>query len=231
MEKYLEDRCHTLSIPGLINSNFYFFGLYTVFLIVGGIYLIFNVKSQFLLWLNGNHTLFLDFFFKNITFLGDGLFIAILLIPMGIIKIRIALHSLMAYLSGGLAAQIFKRIFQEPRPVAWFDDHSLLHFVEGVRVYSNHSFPSGHTATAFAFFAFLSVTFKSKPLGILFFLLAVSVGLSRIYILQHFFVDVYFGSLAGTLMFLIGYYFLDKLRVRKSTKWFNKPLITVFKKS
>ena len=46
---------------------------------------------------------------------------------------------------------------------------------------------------------------KKKPLGILFFLLAVIVGLSRIYLSQHFFMDIYFGSIVGVVITSILY--------------------------
>jgi membrane-associated phospholipid phosphatase len=48
-----------------------------------------------------------------------------------------------------------------------------------------------------------------KPISILFFLLAIACGYSRLYLGQHFFADVYAGSIVGTLL-SVGLYMLGK---------------------
>jgi membrane-associated phospholipid phosphatase len=67
------------------------------------------------------------------------------------------------------------------------------------------SFPSGHTATAFAFMVVLSLCLKHRLLTVLFSFIALSVGISRIYLLQHFGWDVAIGAAVGTLCAWVSY--------------------------
>jgi membrane-associated phospholipid phosphatase len=90
------------------------------------------------------------------------------------------------------------------RPSKYFElyESVQLHLVEGVNLHSLQSFPSGHTATAFSVFFFLALILKSKPLKFSMFLLAIIVAYSRVYISQHFLVDITAGSIiAVTVMF------------------------------
>ena len=91
------------------------------------------------------------------------------------------------------------------RPVAQMDN-SLLHFVEGVDVQTLYSFPSGHTATAFAMAITLSLLIKHRGLSVLLITLAVLVGYSRIYLLQHFLIDVTAGAFVGIITSFTVYY-------------------------
>ncbi|MFP4370012.1 MAG: phosphatase PAP2 family protein, partial [Candidatus Kapaibacterium sp.] len=183
----------------ILYDNRYFFIPYAIFLLFGGIALTVYPKGEILIWLNGHHSDFLDHFFKYFTLLGDGMFFLFFLLPLMMVKIRFALHGLSAYLMSGMFAQIFKRFFNEPRPKKWFAEVDLLHFVEGVNVHSYYSFPSGHTSAGFSLFLFLSFIIKNNYLKSVFFLMAVCVGFSRVYLLQHFFIDIYFGSVVGVV--------------------------------
>ncbi|MDH5599438.1 MAG: phosphatase PAP2 family protein, partial [Cyclobacteriaceae bacterium] len=40
---------------------------------------------------------------------------------------------------------------------------------------------------------------KNKYISALSFILALTVGFSRVYLLQHFFVDIYFGAILGVI--------------------------------
>lgn len=64
-----------------------------------------------------------------------------------------------------------------------------------------NSFPSGHSLGAFALFSLLAF-FLPKRSGYVtaMFFLAISVGVSRVYLVQHFWQDVYAGSLVGVVL-------------------------------
>jgi membrane-associated phospholipid phosphatase len=72
-----------------------------------------------------------------------------------------------------------------------------LKLAPGLKLHQLHSFPSGHTASAFGMFYLLSVFFGSRAYSALFFTLALLVGISRVFLIQHYFEDIYFGSLTG----------------------------------
>jgi undecaprenyl-diphosphatase len=61
--------------------------------------------------------------------------------------------------------------------------------------YKYHSFPSGHTGSALAFFGVLGFAFRRSSWGFL--LLGVAIGWSRIYLNVHYFSDVMVGGVIG----------------------------------
>ncbi|MDH5380045.1 MAG: phosphatase PAP2 family protein [Cyclobacteriaceae bacterium] len=175
-------------------------------IIVGGVLVIFFNKGDMVLYLNIHHNKIADIFFKYITFLGDGL----MLIPFFLIlvfrskKESIQLLSISLFvllLSQGLKKSLFSGML---RPTAFLGKDIEWNFVEGVTVVTNNTFPSGHTLTAFAIFFFASLLINKKWAFITGFLLALSVAISRVYLLQHFFIDVYFGAILGVLAVYIG---------------------------
>lgn len=105
-------------------------------------------------------------------------------------------------LAVAVVSQIAKWLFREPRPgayadEAWFRDGVTL--VEGVRPLTGMtSFPSGHTMAAFALVTILVYLLPSRKRWWLpLWLLAVAVGISRMYLVMHFLKDVLLGSILG----------------------------------
>ena len=96
-----------------------------------------------------------------------------------------------------------------------------IHLVDGVHLHSSHSFPSGHTTGAFALFGTLALMAK-KPLWKLFWLLlACLVGYSRMYLSQHFLIDVTVGSFIGMTAAVLCWWWLQHYRA----SWLDRPLI------
>jgi membrane-associated phospholipid phosphatase len=216
------------SLKKLFTENKYFYYSYFLFLIAGAATLLFIDKGDVVLFLNGNHSMFYDRFFVVTTLLGDGLFYGAALLIIVLIRIRYAIIGLLAFLSSGLAAQSLKRIFDLPRPRAFFDSDAALHFVESVSVHHHHSFPSGHTASAFSLFLVLAIIARNKYLGPMFLAIAVLVALSRIYLLQHFFIDIYFGSILGVGFTTFVFVLIENYKQLKKTSWHDRPLLSLF---
>ncbi|MBC7777327.1 MAG: phosphatase PAP2 family protein [Phycisphaerae bacterium] len=92
------------------------------------------------------------------------------------------------------------------RPITYFEKKAALDNIILVpSTYMNRgqtSFPSGHTMAAFALFSLLTrmAGQKYERWGLAFALLAVLVGISRIFLAQHFLVDVIAGALLGLLL-------------------------------
>lgn len=116
---------------------------------------------------------------------------------------------------------LFKKVFASPRPGAfagesWFSDLVL---VEGVQPLTGMtSFPSGHTMGAFAlafFIVYLIPLCRKKWL--LIFILAALVGVSRIYLVMHFMVDVLQGVFLGTVIAYVICMFHYKRSVHSSS--------------
>ncbi|NVJ46415.1 MAG: phosphatase PAP2 family protein [Cytophagia bacterium] len=182
--------------------------LAAIYLVLGGILLVSTTHGDMVLWLNAHHSAAGDFFFKYWTHLGDGF----LLGAVALLFLFLNYHKFLTFLIAIAFQTVFVHIFKqwlfagEPRPKLYFQDRlAELNFVDGVTVRSFDSFPSGHTASAFTLAFFLILVAKSKSLRISIFIAAVLVGISRMYILQHFARDVYFGSLFGILSVVLAY--------------------------
>ena len=98
----------------------------------------------------------------------------------------------LAALSAALVAQALKRIFRRRRPSAELGGRSPL-----CEVPCCYSFPSGHTMTAFA----VATSFGlMSSIGALTLVLAVGIGISRIYLGAHYPFDVIVGAVVGGTM-------------------------------
>jgi len=209
-----------------IKANPWFLWLFVLFLAAGAVGLLVFSKGEVVLLVNENHEPGWSLFFRYTTFLGDGLVITIAIVMLFLYKTGMALTGLLAHaLTGGIVQFCKKVVFAEwVRPIRYFGEEQSLQLVEGVRVNALYSFPSGHTATAFMFFCFLSLIVPDKRWGILFFLLALAAGLSRIYLVQHFFMDVYFGAIAGVAVTAAVFYFLQSSEYLQAQPWWNRPI-------
>lgn len=188
------------------NCNWYFCIL-LVFIASGFALLLTYGKAGSFISLNYYHSLWLDNIFIKYTLLGDGIF-SICVIVLSYLLIKIKKQSfalLLSLIISSFVAQILKNIFNSPRPKLFFGSNQYLHFIEGVSLSSYSSFPSGHTATAFAMATVLVCFIKNKNIHIGILIAAVLVGYSRIYLGQHFLMDVLVGALVGTLTGLISF--------------------------
>jgi membrane-associated phospholipid phosphatase len=196
----------------LFSENRVFVLAYLSLLITALVLKLIYSKEELFLIVNLNHNTIADQFFKLMTHVGDGfMFVAIVLILL-IVEYRKSILALFIYLISSQVAQFLKRVIFEdvPRPKKYFEGLQELHFVDGVQVHNMMSFPSGHTTSAFALAAFLTITSKNKNLGFLYLILAVIIGYSRMYLAQHFYEDVIMGSVIGVLSAFITCYFLQQ---------------------
>jgi membrane-associated phospholipid phosphatase len=196
--------------------------LYLVFLISCSAILLLFSKAQIHLFINHYHSRVADIFFMIFTQVGNGLtpvFIGILLL---LFSYRKALILGISTSLAGILSQICKNFIfpSEVRPKVFFDKIAELYFVPGVEVHSSHSFPSGHTTTAFCMFFVLAIFTTKNWLKVLCFIGAVLVGYSRMYLSQHFLVDVYFGSMIGMVSAMIIFLWIG----RSNRSWMDKSI-------
>lgn len=210
----------------LILKNRWFLLPYSVFLLICAVLLLSFSKPELHILLNKAHSPFFDIFFKYTTHLGDGSMIAILGIVFLFVKYRYFFAFLMGSLSAALVVNLFKKvIFDEMyRPAKYFElfETYRLHLVDGVNQHSLQSFPSGHTATAFSVFFIFALVTKSNGGKMFLLFAAVVVAYSRVYLSQHFVVDITAGSIISVLLMLLSFY-----RVQTWQKsWLNNSLLT-----
>ncbi len=166
-----------------------------------------NGKVNCFLFLNQLHRQWLDLLFINLTFLGDGIFsIAAAVLILIIWKQRwVSLNIIVAYLFSGIMAQVLKRLFMAPRPKEIIAGRLYRSFIDGITGVGWDSFPSGHTTSVFALATIMALYVNKKRWGLIFLVIAMMVGYSRIYLGQHFLQDVIAGAILGTVTGLIVY--------------------------
>ncbi len=179
--------------------------LYAAFLLTAGMLLMLFSRAGINLWVNRHYGSFGDLFFKWYTYVGDGIFSLFVIVILLGIEYRKAIVVFLSWAVSGILVQFLKIVvFSDvARPVAYFKDIASLHLVDGVKVYTSQSFPSGHSASAFALFLCLSFFSSKKYMQVIYILLALLVGYSRIYLSEHFLTDVMGGSAIGILVALL----------------------------
>jgi membrane-associated phospholipid phosphatase len=202
------------------HTQVFWFG-FCLYVLAGGFLLLGYQKGAFELLVNQYHVVWADIFFKYFTWVGDGIFYVAVAAGLFFYRRRVGILLLLSYAITGLAVQLLKIfVFAEmQRPKAFFGDTVVLRFVEGVEMHTHNSFPSGHTVSAFSLACVLVLWLKSPLWSIICLLCAVLVGFSRVYLLQHFFLDTYCGAILGTwLTALIFYLFTRKFPLSSPVK-------------
>ncbi|MBD0277647.1 MAG: phosphatase PAP2 family protein [Flavisolibacter sp.] len=218
----------TNRIWDVLNRNRFFFIPYLIFLIVGSILLLAAGKETIFLFVNKYNAGWADFFFFYFTNLGDGLFCTIVVILLLFIRYKYAIIAALSFVVTSLMAQGLKHfVFADAlRPFKYFEGSSQhIHYLNDLQLNGLHSFPSGHATTAFSTFCLLSLIAVQKRIGLLFFLLALLAAYSRVYLAQHFFGDIFFGSLLGTLPTVLIYILMMHYFQSLNSEWPQKSLM------
>ncbi|QEC65884.1 phosphatase PAP2 family protein [Panacibacter ginsenosidivorans] len=186
------------------------------------LYFSYNIgKENLFLLLNTDAGNAADIFFAAFTYAGDGImWVPVLLIIIFLLKRKDALVLL-------ISSFIFSTIFTQgvknfifpdlPRPIKAIKATDLIHTVKGVDVHTIGSFPSGHSATAFTIYLLFCLLLPKRWWIIIGFFYASLVGYSRVYLAQHFPLDVAGGIIAAILSawfsMLLQQYWWKKKRV------------------
>lgn len=215
-------------MKAIFKTNVSFLFPYILFIISGAFLLVINTKTETHLGFNTLHSSFFDSFFYYTTYLGDGLMVLLTVIILMAVKYRYAVIVGLSNIIASIITQVLKQtVFNDVvRPKKFFEGIQELYFVPGVENHLYFSFPSGHATCAFSLYFALALLVKNKALELSLFFVALLAGYSRIYLSQHFFEDVYAGSLIGISITFIVYYLIQK----SNRNWMNGSLITSFKK-
>jgi len=191
-------------------------------LIISIILLNFN-HNEAHVWVNQYHNTFLDYLFYVLTHSVEFWSCLLIYIIVGFVKnYKYAIFGLVTYAISGLITQLLKRnLFSGyNRPTFNIDNLRLLPDYFHFKQYSHFSFPSGHSTAAFSICVFLALISKNKKWGYIYGVLASLIAFSRVYLSQHYFIDIIVGSILGTSITFFVYYYLSK-------KWLKLKFIPV----
>lgn len=207
------------------NSPFRYFIITIILVLVVSSPLLFINKEIPTFWINQFHSPFLDSFFYYITYLGDGL----VLLPVVIFLlfrsyVWAGFFALFTIVEAFLVQIVLKKgIFAHlDRPMGYIENFSELHQVSGADIHSLHTFPSGHTQTIFLVITILALVLnRGYLINTLLIFIGIFTALSRVYLLQHFFVDIWVGAFIGVSIPVITIYLLQKFgKFPESTRSF-----------
>ena len=174
-----------------------------------------NAELQFLTALQGLHTPARDAVMLFFTRLGNAGFVwialaAILLLFRRTRKAGCAMATaLVLYLVAGDC--ILKPLFARPRPC---DVNTAITIL--VKRPHGHSFPSGHTASAFA--AAFALWLQNRKLGVPALMLAAFIAFTRLYLYVHFPTDVLGGLVLGLALGALASWLVDRLANKPKKK-------------
>lgn len=213
----------------MLRQNIWFFTAFSIFLLVVGSLVFSNEHGDAIYFFSDRRTDFGNLFFYYFTKMGEELLYVVVLILLLFVRYRYALLVPLLGLGVTIISLSTKLFFSQPRPFLYYKMRGLqdsLTYIEGLTLNGGHtSFPSGHTMSAFALYTFLALCWPHKKwTGLLFFMIALMVGLSRVYLVQHFLCDVYLGAIIGVLI-AMGLYAFRAFITGKIGAWGNRQLV------
>lgn len=153
---------------------------------------------------------YLTEFFKLATYLGEWISLAAISFYLLITNRRALFSALLAFVPLDLLMLSLKRALDYPRPLSYFKQGEITPIPDFTPLYA-HSMPSGHTFTTFFCMTFVLFYFDlNRKWQLVLFMLAILVGISRIYLMCHFKEDVFIGSILGIIAGILAVFIYEK---------------------
>ena len=234
-------RLRILNTDSMLKRNAVFLTLSLMLVVALGLVILFIPKGELHLLLCDRHTPGRDFFYSHITDLAAYFPYIVCLLLLLFSRIGDGIFGFNALLFSGLVTQCCKRFANTPRPLTWFAQNMpdvQLPLTEGVDMNYWYSFPSGHATSFFALAFILSIVATrwlanssnngqttqwsySAAVQFLCFAFAALGCYSRLYLSQHFAIDILVGILIGILITMLVYAVFLPL---ENKKWYNYRL-------
>jgi membrane-associated phospholipid phosphatase len=174
----------------------------------------------------------LNTFFRFFSLIGEEKVYYVAIVIALFFRIKTALLIALLGLFVTSVAFTLKDYFGTERPMTYMAGqgrNSELVIVPDVRLNTGRtSFPSGHTMSGFAFYGFLAMLLRRKEqwLGGILAYTAILVGIARIFLIQHFLIDILGGGLLGLGVAWL-FYRLHESSFMKQFKFMDRGLINL----
>jgi membrane-associated phospholipid phosphatase len=180
-------------------------------LVVAVFLFVYGKENSFLVINKYNSPQF-DYVFRFWTYLGDGIIWVPLFLYVLLFKRDYFVAVLAALIISTVLTHLLKRVVypNEFRPIVVLGEK--VRVIQGYYMNRSHSFPSGHTTTAFTL-ALLLASIVKKNFWVYFFpVIAFFVGYSRVYLAQHFVTDVFAGILVAIVSAYLSLLIYERFR-------------------
>ncbi|MEO6132709.1 MAG: phosphatase PAP2 family protein [Saprospiraceae bacterium] len=202
------------------------FGLFKygafLFFIIGLVFSLIQQKAQFLIWLVHYRIPYADYYFYYATRLAE---------PVGFMACAIFLwfYSWKKMITVPFAGAIvlvvsfsLKLLFHHERPSLYLSRIAYdgpLAVLTYPMLSGNNGFPSGHSMAAWALYTLVAAHTKKTWMSALCLMCALSVSISRVYLMAHFLEDVVFGGAVGVLIgYGVYYVYVSRIKARARQK-------------
>jgi membrane-associated phospholipid phosphatase len=178
--------------------------------------LIYGKTGSFII-INGSYHPVMDIAFQYFTLLGDGM----IYVPVVLYCLFFNKYYLIPVISGIIICTVITQVMkhyvypEDLRPLSLQAEKVFVHTIPDVRVHRNHSFPSGHTSTAFTMALLLAEVIRKRSWCFILPILATLVGYSRVYLAQHFVTDVMAGMTIGMISAYLAMLIYDRFKPQK----------------
>ena len=191
-----------------------FFSLFIVFVLA--VFVLIYGKDKSFLIINNNYSTNADYFFNYVTLLGEWFLWVPLFVYALFYKRDFFIAVITALIICTVLTHLGKKVLFEGslRPLRLLEDAARAVPILEHNNY-NHSFPSGHTSTAFTTALLLAFIVRWKFAIYVFPLLAFLVGYSRVYLAQHFVTDVLAGTIIGIISSYLALLIYEHFRKKK----------------
>lgn len=213
----------------IVKKSLGFYIPFALFVLIGGFHLIFQYTNGYwVLWFCKNFNQTAYDLFSWCTLLGEPQVLIPIALLMFLFNFGRGLFVFFAWFIASMSTIILKGVIANHRPAFYFKEVFVACAGE-IDLWYNLSTPSGHTTAAFAFFASVAILSKKTYLQFIFFIIALLAGLSRMVLFMHFFYDVYFGAIIGSVSAALVLYTLQSYHKFGFEKWKDKNLMQFIK--
>jgi len=211
----------------LYKDNLVYWACLLVFFLTAGFLLLKYEQGSLLLFFSSHRSEWGDLFFRYITKVGEEPAYILFFIFFLFIRYRYALLVPLTGLLVTIVSSSMKQLFLHPRPSVYYRSLGKLeeiNLIEQVYLLGGPtSFPSGHTMSGFAIFTLVALLIpQKKGMAILLFGMALLVGISRIYLVQHFLKDIYLGAIMGVGLAILIYIVQERYPIQEGKWWDNR---------
>lgn len=211
----------------LLKERKWFFILYGVFACVILFFIFSLEKGEEIIFFGQIRNHFLNQLFRLMSFLVEAWVFIVLAILLVFKDYRYSIQIGSVGLFTVFITRWLKEVFSMPRPLLYFENVNRiadLILVPEYEVLTGYtSFPSGHSTAAFALFFSVALIFKKTWIDIFVVSIAILTAVSRVYLANHFFIDILAGSVLGIIISAGIYVVLDLSPIPK-WKPFNPDL-------
>jgi membrane-associated phospholipid phosphatase len=209
----------------------FFNRIFIFFVALGWLPFLFFDKGQEILFINRYATPWLDFLMMNLTHLGKGYMWVFIIVMFLFIRFSQAITAVLVLMCNGVLIVIFKQLLFKgmARPIAYLPKESFYHLIDGFTYFTTNTFPSGHTMSAFTIAFFLGYYIRDMRVSAILMFYALLIGFSRMYLLLHFYADVYMGALAALMSFMLARFLAERVLLLPNRKSLSNALQIVIK--